>query len=104
MLIGENGYQASIAGVKIEVILGGNIKVWLLKNKRHSHYAFPEINAGLTVCAYHGDMVYALCLNFLHDFSYVIGKLKVSLPKITQTRGLRYARYANLEWWFRCER
>ena len=65
-LVGEDGDEPPVAGIEIEVALGGDVEVRLLEDEGHAEHAFPEIDRGLPVGADQGDVVHPLRLQFLH--------------------------------------
>ena len=64
--VGEHGEQASIAGVKVQVILIGLAEVGLLEEERHTEHALPEIHRALLSGSDDCDMVNALNLCLFH--------------------------------------
>ena len=65
-LIGEDGDQAAIAGIEVEMAFVGVIEVGLIEDERHAEHALPEINRGLPVGTDEGDVMHALGLQFAH--------------------------------------
>jgi hypothetical protein len=63
---------APIAGIKIEMIFGGDIEIGLLKNEGHPQHPFPKVNGGLTVGADQGDVMDALGLDLLHRSRFLL--------------------------------
>src|SRR6266540_1612066 len=68
-LIGENGDQAAVAGIEVQVALVGVIQVGLLEDEGHAQHAFPKVDRHLPAGSNKRDMVYSLGLNLLHTFS-----------------------------------
>jgi len=59
-LIGEDGEEAAVAGVEVEVVLVGLAEVGLLEDEGHAEDALPEIDGALFGGSDKGDVVEAL--------------------------------------------
>ena len=78
LLVREDGDQASVARVEVEVTLALVVEVRLLEDERHPEQSFPEVDRRLPVGADEGDVVHALALELLHravSLSFVIYEL-----------------------------
>ena len=69
LLVGEDGDQAAVTGVEVEVALRSIVEVRLLEDERHAEHAFPEVDRRLAVGAGDGDVVHALALKLPHSVS-----------------------------------
>ena len=65
-LVGEDGDQAAVSGVEVEVALVGVVEVRLLEHERHPQHPLPEVDRGLAVGADQRDVVDALALELAH--------------------------------------
>ena len=72
-LVGKYRDQTPITGVKIQMPLICIVEIGLIEDERHPQHSFPEINAGLAVCAREGDVMHAEALNFLHGVAFPSG-------------------------------
>src|SRR5438477_148799 len=70
ILVGENGDEPAIAGIKIKMAFGSFVEIGLLEYEGHAEHAFPEIDRRLAVGARQRDVVYTLALQFLHGVPY----------------------------------
>ena len=68
-LVGEDGDQPAVAGVEVEVALGGAVEVRLLEDEGHAEHPLPEVDRGLPVGADQRDVVHALALQLAHVVS-----------------------------------
>jgi hypothetical protein len=66
LLVREHGDEPAVAGVEVEVALGGVVEVRLLEHERHPEDALPEVDRGLTAGAHERDVVDALRLQLAH--------------------------------------
>src|SRR5450755_2414470 len=66
LLVGEDGDQATVAGVEVEMALGRPVEVRLLEHERHPEDAFPEVDRGLPVGPHDRDVVDTLALKLAH--------------------------------------
>ena len=65
-LVGEDGDQAAVARIEVEVALVGVVEVWLLEHEGHPEQALPEVDRGLTIGPHQRDVVDALALDLAH--------------------------------------
>src|SRR5262249_58966873 len=68
-LVGEDGDEASVARVEVEVALVLRVEVRLLEHERHAEHAFPEVDRRLPVGPDERDVVDALGLDLSHQRS-----------------------------------
>ena len=77
VLVREDGDQAPIAGVEVDVVLARPIEVGLLEHEGHSEHPLPEIDRCLPISTDERDVVDPLTLNLAHctspDLSPSIG-------------------------------
>src|SRR4051794_21839996 len=66
LLVREDGDQAPVARVEVEVALGLVVEVRLLEDERHPEHALPEVERGLPIGADDRDVVDALGLELPH--------------------------------------
>src|SRR3954447_16779124 len=66
VLVGEDRDQPAVAGIEVEVALGGVVEVRLLEDERHAEQPLPEVDRRLPVGADEGDVVDALALELAH--------------------------------------
>jgi hypothetical protein len=66
LLVGEDRDQAPVAGIEVEVALGGVVEVGLLEDERHPQDAFPEVDRGLPIGPDDRDVVDTLALELAH--------------------------------------
>src|SRR6202012_2986094 len=69
LLVGEDGDEARVAGVEVEVALAGVVEIGLLEHERHAQHALPEVDRGLAVGADQRALVKALALDLSHGSS-----------------------------------
>ena len=72
-LVGKHREQASVARVKVQMILIGLPKIGLLENERHSQETLPEIHCDLLGRTNNGDVMNPLNLYSLHTRLLEIG-------------------------------
>ena len=80
-LIGEDGDQAAIAGIEVQVALVGIIQVRLLEDKGHTQDAFPKVDRDLPVGPDKRNMVYPLGLNLVQGFSFSLMLINTTTPR-----------------------
>src|SRR5215213_3288186 len=68
-LVREDGDQAPVARVEVQVALGLAIEVGLLEHERHAEHALPEVDRGLPAGADDRDVVDTLALQLAHQSS-----------------------------------
>ena len=66
-LVGEDGQQAAVAGIEVQMVLVGLAEIRLLEDERHPERALPEVDGALLGRADEGDVMNALHLHLLHD-------------------------------------
>ena len=66
LLVREDGDQAPIARIEVQVALGGVVEVRLLEDERHPQHALPEVDRRLSIGADQRDVVQALALQLSH--------------------------------------
>jgi hypothetical protein len=69
LLVREDGDQAPVARVEVEVALPLVVEVGLFEHEGHAEDAFPEVDRRLPVGADEGDVVNALGLDLSHQRS-----------------------------------
>src|SRR5206468_4691277 len=86
-LVREDRDEAAVAGVEIEVALGGVVEVRLLEDERHPEHALPEVDRRLALRSDDRDVVDALRLDLLHhrETSLDLYSLRCKLPKGTSS-------------------
>ena len=67
LLVREDGDQAAVARIEVEVALGRVVQVRLLEHERHAEHALPEVDRRLPVGADDRDVVDALALELPHS-------------------------------------
>ncbi len=67
LLVGEDGDQAPVARVEVEVALRLVVEVRLLEHERHAEHALPEVDRRLPVGPDDRDVVDALALKLSHQ-------------------------------------
>ena len=63
--------KAAVAGIEVEVTLGGVVEVRLLEHEGHAEHALPEIDRRLPVGARDRDVVHALALELPHRVNHL---------------------------------
>src|SRR5436190_4920761 len=87
LLVREDGDEAPVARVEVEVALGRPVEVRLLEDERHPEHAFPEVDRRLPVGADERDVVDALALELPHrgSTSLDLYSLRCKLPNATSS-------------------
>src|SRR3954454_18907827 len=67
LLVREDGDEAAVARVEVEVALGLVLEVRLLEHERHTEHSLPEVDRRLPIRADDGDVVHALALELPHS-------------------------------------
>src|SRR5262249_27574246 len=81
LLVREDGDEAAVAGIEVEVALVRVVEVRLLEHERHAEHAFPEVDRRLPVRADGRDVVDALALELPHRCrSFDLYSLRCRLP------------------------
>ena len=70
-LVGEDGDEAAVARIEVEVALSLVVEVGLIEHERHAQQALPEVDRRLPVGAADRDVVHALALKLLHQPLYL---------------------------------
>src|SRR5262245_32641747 len=81
----EDGDEATVAGIEVEVALGVVVEVRLLEHERHAEHALPELDRRLALRSDERDVVDALGLDLPHqrETSLDLYSLRCKLPKGT---------------------
>ncbi len=79
ILVREDGDEPPVAGVEVEVALGGVVEVRLLEDERHAEHALPEVDRRLPVRADDRDVVDALGLDLPSAFRPPLDELRLVL-------------------------
>jgi hypothetical protein len=61
-LIREDGDEAAVAGIEIEMAFRCLVEIGLLKHEGHAEDALPEVDGRLAIGAIQGDVVHALAM------------------------------------------
>src|SRR5207253_2136183 len=67
ILVGEDRDQAAVAGIEVEVALGGVVEIRLLEYEWHPEHPLPEVDRCLPAGSDNRDVVDALNLKLSHD-------------------------------------
>src|ERR1043166_7506549 len=67
LLVGEDGDQPPVAGIEVQVALGGVVEIGLLEDERHPQHALPEVDRRLPVGPDDRDVVDPLALELAHQ-------------------------------------
>src|SRR6185312_8304243 len=88
-LVGEDGQQAAIARIEVQVILVRLAQIRLLEDEGHPQRAFPEINRALPGRSDNGDVMQALDLNhLLHGSAFALRASARQPSRTARRRGL----------------
>src|SRR6185503_1366517 len=68
ILVGEDGDEAAVAGIEIEVALFRHVEIGLVEDEGHAEHAFPKVDRRLPVGADQRDVMDALGLHLLHRY------------------------------------
>ena len=87
VFVREDGDQAPVARVEVEVLSDGVVEVRLLEDERHPEDAFPEVDRRLAIGADQRDVVDPLALQLPHQRSISLDlySLRCKLPHGTSS-------------------